>query len=138
MHVETIRVALADTDAGGRIHWSAVFRWAELAEHGLLRSLGRTADEAGSYPRRAAEAIYHRPLSFDDEGEVQLEVAASGRTSVTFGWQVVKSGQLCVEGRHTVVHVDENGRPAAWPGYLRAGLDGTAAAAHSLRSRHRS
>jgi hypothetical protein len=69
LHTEHLRVAWVDTDAGGRIHWSAVFRWAELAEHALLRSLGRDRGEAGPYPRRSAEVIYHHPLEFDDEFE---------------------------------------------------------------------
>lgn len=122
LHVEPIRVAWVDTDAGGRIHWSVVFRWAELAEHALLRKLGRAADQAGPYPRKAAEVVYRRPLGFDDEVEVRLGVSTMGRSSVTFVWHVVRDGELCVEGSHSVVHVDENGRPAAWPAELRNGL----------------
>ena len=66
LHVEHLRVAWVDTDASGRIHWSSAFRWAELAEHRLLAGLGRSRDEAGGYPRRAAEVTYHRALEFDD------------------------------------------------------------------------
>jgi acyl-CoA thioester hydrolase len=122
LHTERLRVAWVDTDASGRIHWAAVFRWAELAEHALLRSLGRGRDDAGPYPRRATEATYHLALEFDDEFEVRLGVEKAGRTSFTFGWQLVRGDELCVEGRHTVVHVDEDGRPAPWPDELRAGL----------------
>ena len=39
-HVVRARVAWVDTDAGGRIHFTAVFRWAELAETALRRELG--------------------------------------------------------------------------------------------------
>lgn len=123
LHVEHVRVAWVDTDAGGRIHWTAVFRWAELAEHALLRSIGRDRSEAGPYPRRSAEVSYHRPLHFDDEIEVRLGVEKAGRTSMTFGWQLVRGDELCVEGRHTVIHVGDDGRPAPWPQYLRTGLD---------------
>jgi len=125
LHTERLRVAWADTDAGGRIHWTAVFRWAELAEHALLRRLGRERSEAGPYPRRSTGAVYHRALEFDDEIEVQLGVAASGRTSVTFSWQITRGGELCVEGHHTVVHVGADGRAAPWPGHLRIGLGGS-------------
>ena len=43
-HVERLRVAWVDTDAGGRIHFSNAFRWAELAETALrfTRSGGTT------------------------------------------------------------------------------------------------
>lgn len=121
-HVLRMRVAWADTDAGGRIHWSAVFRWAELAEHDLLRRLGRHADQAGPYPRRATNAIYHRPLVFDNVFDLELDVAAMGRSSVTFAWRAVHEGTLCVEGTHTVIHVGPEGRGQPWPEYLREGL----------------
>jgi acyl-CoA thioester hydrolase len=35
--VERARVAWVDTDAGGRIHFTAAFRWAEAAETELMR-----------------------------------------------------------------------------------------------------
>ena len=41
---------------------------------------------------------------------------------MTFGWQMVRGEELCVEGRHTVIHVGEDGRSAPWPTGLRAGL----------------
>jgi YbgC/YbaW family acyl-CoA thioester hydrolase len=123
LHVEHLRVAWVDTDASGRIHWSSVFRWAELAEHRFLSRLGRDRDDTGSYPRRAAAVTYHRALEFDDRFEVRLSVEKAGGTSVTFGWRIVRGDELCVDGRHTVVHVGDDGRPSRWPEYLRAGLD---------------
>jgi YbgC/YbaW family acyl-CoA thioester hydrolase len=122
LHTEHLRVNWVDTDAGGRIHWTAAFRWAELAEHALLRRLGRQRSEAGPYPRRSTEAVYHRPLEFDDEFEIRLGVEKTGRSSITFGWHLVRGDELCVEGRHTVIHAGEDGRPAPWPDNLRAGL----------------
>ena len=41
-----------DTDAGGRIHFTVAFRWAEVAETGLYRKLGLLSDRKGDYPRR--------------------------------------------------------------------------------------
>lgn len=122
LHERRMRVAFVDTDASGRIHWGSPLRWAEIAEHALLRSLGRPAEEAVPYPRRQVEIIYHQALRFDDEFDLRLGVEKIGRTAVTFTWQAVRGGQLCVAGSHVVVHVDEHGRPAPWPEYLRAGL----------------
>ena len=122
LHVERMRVAWADTDASGRIHWSSAFRWAELAEHRLLDRLGRNRDAAGAYPRRAADVVYHRALEFDDRFEVRLSVEKAGGTSVTFGWRIVRGEERCIEGRHTVVHVGDDGRPRRWPEHLRVGL----------------
>jgi hypothetical protein len=45
-HVAQSRVAWVDTDAAGRIHFTAAFRWAEMAETALLRSLGLLDDWA--------------------------------------------------------------------------------------------
>jgi acyl-CoA thioester hydrolase len=39
-HVVRTRVAWVDTDASGRIHFTAFFRWAELAETALRHELG--------------------------------------------------------------------------------------------------
>jgi YbgC/YbaW family acyl-CoA thioester hydrolase len=117
------RVAWVDTDAGGRIHFTAVFRYAEAAETELARGLG-LLDGWGSYPRRRVEADYLRVLVFDDEVEVRLAVENVGRTSVTYAWTITRDGEVCVEGRHTAVHVDADGRPAELPLDVRARLVG--------------
>jgi acyl-CoA thioester hydrolase len=122
-HVERTRVAWVDTDAGGRIHFTAVFRWAELAETGLARKLG-LLDGWGSFPRRHVEADYLQVLVFEDEIEIRLRVERVGSTSVTYAWTIAKDGEPYVEGGHTVVHVDEAGRPAPLPDEVRAALFG--------------
>lgn len=75
-----------------------------------MRKLGML-DDPGTYPRRHVVADFHKPLRFDDEVELRLWVERVGRTSITFAWEARREGELCVEGRHTVVHVDADGRP---------------------------
>ena len=111
-HTERTRVRWVDTDAGGRIHFTAAFRWAEAAETELYRSLGLGDDRKGDYPRRHVEADYRRVLVFDDEVAVTIRVDHVGRTSVRFAWEVVHGGEVAVTGGHTIVRVDENGHPA--------------------------
>src|SRR5919206_3902223 len=53
--IERTRVAWVDTDTGGRIHFTAVFRWAEAAETALMRRFG-LLDEWRDFPRRRVEA----------------------------------------------------------------------------------
>jgi YbgC/YbaW family acyl-CoA thioester hydrolase len=118
---ERARVAWVDTDAGGRIHFTAAFRWAEAAETGLARTLG-LLDRWGSYPRRRVEAEFHKVLVFEDEIETTIRVERVGRTSITYVWEIRKDGEPYVEGRHTVVHVDGAGRPEPMPDELRAAL----------------
>ena len=122
-HRERRRVAWVDTDAGGRIYFTAVFRYAEAAETALRRELGLLGDWA-DYPRRRVEADYLAVLRFDDEIEVRIAPERVGRTSIAWAWQILRDGQRCVEGRHTVVHVDADGRPAELPAEVRERLRG--------------
>lgn len=117
------RVAWVDTDAGGRIHFTAAFRWAEAAETALGRELGLLHDWP-DLPRRAVEAEYLQVLRFEDEIEVELRAERVGRTSITYAWEIRRDGQLCVRGRHTAVHVGPEGRPAPVPDEVRRALTG--------------
>jgi len=121
VHRERLRVAWIDTDAGGRIHFTAPFRWAEAAETALRRRLGILGDW-GSYPRRRVEAEYLAVLRFEDEVELELAPERIGRTSITWAWTVTRAGETCVTGRHTVVHVDGEGRAAPLPEAVRDAL----------------
>jgi acyl-CoA thioester hydrolase len=123
-HVAQSRVAWVDTDAGGRTHFTAAFRWAEAAETALLRSLG-LLDDWADYPRRAVEAEYLSVLRFDDEFELELSAERVGTSSVTYAWEIRHDGEICIRGRHTVVHVDADGRPAALSTEARRALAGT-------------
>jgi YbgC/YbaW family acyl-CoA thioester hydrolase len=120
-HVERLRVAWVDTDAGGRIHFSNAFRWAELAETGLMRRLGMLEDWS-DYPRRHVEAEFRKVLRFEDEIEVALRVERLGRTSITYAWTISKDGDAYIEGRHTVVNVDRDGRPQPLADRVREAL----------------
>jgi len=120
-HREQLRVLWVDTDAGGRIHFTAAFRWAEAAELGLYRELGLT-EYVPRLPRRHVEADYRRVLVFEDEIEVTLSVGSIGRTSITYEWQISRGGELAVEGRHTVVNVDADGRAQPLDDAFRAAL----------------
>ena len=118
-----MRVAWADTDAGGRIHFTAALRYAEAAENALRRNLGLLSDW-GDYPRRRVEADYRAVLGFEDEIEVRIRPERLGETSITWGWEIVRDGEVCVDGRHVVVHVDREGRPSPLPAPLRDALEG--------------
>ena len=85
-HVERTRVAWVDTDAGGRIHFTAAFRWAEMAEVGLRRKLG-LVEGWGDYPRRRVEAEFLKVLRFEDEIEVRITPERLGETSITWAFR---------------------------------------------------
>src|SRR3954452_2202008 len=116
-----MRVRWVDTDAGGRIHFTAAFRWAEAAELELYRKLD-LLEQVPHLPRRHVEAEFHRVLVFDDEIDVTISVARLGTTSIGYDWQITRDGELTVDGRHTVVYVDADGRGQPLADSLRAAL----------------
>jgi acyl-CoA thioester hydrolase len=116
-HLHRGRVAWVDTDAGGRIHFTAAFRWAEAAEHDLLRSLGHSFH--GGFPRVDVQATYRAPLRFDDEFELALGVVKVGESSIAYTWQIRSRGDVAIEGRHHVVYVADGERPVPLPEDLR-------------------
>jgi acyl-CoA thioester hydrolase len=122
-HVARSRVAWVDTDAGGRIHFTAAFRWAEVAETALLRSLG-LLDDWADYPRRAVQAEYLDVLRFDDEFELELSPERVGTTSIAYAWEIRRGSDVCIRGRHTTVHVDADGKPAPLSDATRRALLG--------------
>ncbi|MBA2742622.1 MAG: acyl-CoA thioesterase [Actinobacteria bacterium] len=122
-HVERLRVAWVDTDAGGRIHFSNAFRWAEVAEVGLVRDV-LSIEEWGDFPRKHVHAEFLKVLRFEDEIEVRLRVDRLGTTSITYAWTISKDGEPYVRGGHTVVHVDADGRPTPLPDRIRVALSG--------------
>lgn len=124
-HVERRRVAWFDTDAGGSLHWTAAFRYAEEAEHGLLRRLG-LIDHEGNYPRRRVVAEYHALPRFDDELEIRIWPERVGNTSITWRWEIERAGERCVVGTVVAVRVD-GGRSAPLPETVRVRLLGTQA-----------
>lgn len=124
-YVERLRVAWVDTDAGGRIHFTAAFRYAERAETALMRELG-LVDQLVDYPRRRVEADFRAVLRFEDEVAVAIRPGRIGTTSITWSWEISRGDEVCVEGRHTVVHVGADGRPAPLPDEVRARLTAVA------------
>lgn len=114
-------VTWSETDASGRFHFTAPLRWAEDTEHGLYRSVGL---DPASFPRRAVSSTYQASLRAGDAYTVDLAVGRVGSTSITYRWRVRSGGSVCVEGEHTVVHVDGQGRPTAVPDALREVLAG--------------
>lgn len=119
-HREPVRVEFVDTDAGGRIHHTAALRWAERAEHELLRACGWA--ELTSFPRRSLAVEFFAPLRFGDEVVVEIAATRLGRTSITYGWRALRDGEVCLAGETTCVYVGADGRPVPLPKPLRSAL----------------
>ena len=124
-HVERIRVRWVDTDASGRIHYTAAFRYFEIAEWELLRRAGiplRGHEEEFGLPRKEVTATFHEMLTVDDELAVHIEPERMGNTSITFAIEVFKEERHCISGKVVVVFIGKTGRPIPIPDHIRKAL----------------
>lgn len=115
-------LAMVETDASGRFHYTAPYRWIEQVEHSFYRREVTPALQLGSLPRREVHAVYDRSLRMGDPWTVEMTVERIGRTSITYAWRVTSEDELCVQGGHTVVYVDAEGWPARLPDQLVTAL----------------
>jgi acyl-CoA thioester hydrolase len=121
-HVEKLRVRWVDTDASGRIHYTAAFRYFEAAEWELFRQAGiflRGHEKTFGFPRVSVSATFHIPLYADDELAVHIRPERVGTTSITFALEVFREQTLCISGTVTSVFIGDQGRPIPVPEPIR-------------------
>ena len=126
VHVEKLRVRWVDTDASGRIHYTAAFKYFEVAEWELLRRAGFPLSDHGNtsgLPRVNVSATFLLALHVDDEIEVRLWAEHIGRTSIRFCGEIYRSAERCVTGNITVVLVDALEQPQPIMDSIRAALE---------------
>ena len=124
-HVETLRVRWVDTDASGRIHYTAAFRYFEIAEWELFRRAGiplRRHEGEFGLPRKEVRATFHETITVDDKLAVHIEPERMGNTSLTLTIEVFKKKRNCISGKVTVVFVEKDGRPIPIPDQIRKAL----------------
>jgi YbgC/YbaW family acyl-CoA thioester hydrolase len=85
------RVPFVDVDASQRIHYTAMFRYMEFAEHHLMRSIGMpyaTATALHTYglPRVRLECDFVGAIVYDDVLAIEARVERVGRTSWTLAF----------------------------------------------------
>jgi acyl-CoA thioester hydrolase len=131
-----IRVPFVDVDASQRIHYTAWFRYMEVAEHHLMRTMGLPYSTSGAldgyhFPRVHLAADFHGAIVYDDELEVEAWVERVGTSS----WTVAFVGRYApgtakadasaerkplTTGRMTIVCVDpQTQRSTPLPAELR-------------------
>lgn len=121
-HVEKLRVRWVDTDASGRIHYAAAFRYFEVAEWELFRRAGiplRGHDQTFGFPRVSVSATFHVPLFADDEVAVHIRPERVGTSSITFALEVFRAETLCISGKVTAVFIGDQEKPIAVPEAIR-------------------
>ena len=124
-HVERMRVNWVDTDGSGLIHYTAALRYFEVAEHALMRKLFAASPPERTFmlPRVHVEADYKAALRYPDEFECAARVAAVGRSSVTYAYEIRRTdGVVAIVGKIVAVAIDLAGKTIGLPAELRAAL----------------
>ena len=121
------RVAFADTDAAGRVHFSRLLCYVEEAEHTLLAELGiplmGLKNEGGGWPRVHVDCDYFAPLGPGESVEVILIADRVGVSSVSWQFNILRDGQDVAKGSVKTVHVSAEGKPTELPNDWRALLE---------------
>ena len=127
--VWTSRVRYVDTDASGRIHFTAMLRHFEAAEIEFMRSLGEVFTEARrsdiSLPRVRVECTYTASVRYDDVLDIAVSVARVGNASYELTFEATVEGNLVAQGSFIVVAMDnQTQRSRALPEALARMLRG--------------
>jgi acyl-CoA thioester hydrolase len=123
------RIRFVDTDASGRIHYTALFRHFEAAEFEFLRAIGCSytsfLSEGVGFPRVHVECDYLSALRSDDLIATAVSVERVGGTSFTLSFAVTHAGRAAAKGKITIVCIDpatQRSRPV--PERMAAALGG--------------
>jgi acyl-CoA thioester hydrolase len=133
-----VRVPFVDVDGSMRIHFTAMLRYMEVAEHALMRHIGMPYAASLSnlaMPRVHLSCDFLAAVVFDDQLAVEARVEMVGRSSWTVAFtarkiagpneQLVEDEVVVARGRMVIVAMDPaTERSTALPEDLRRALSG--------------
>ena len=127
MIAKKIRIQFVDTDASGRIHYSAIFRYFEIMDHDFFRQIGYSYKEIFQLgldmPRVHVECSYLGNIEYDDELEAQVLISKIGNSSFTLSFGFYKENVLVTKGSLTNVFIDRStGKSVQIPESIRTEL----------------
>jgi len=137
--VTRVRVSFADVDSSQRIHFTAMFRYFEVAEHELMRSIGQPYAAMfyeSAFPRAHLECDFRGAVLYDDQLDVEARIVRVGTSSWTVAFtahyadiaerrEAATPGQVVAEGNMTIVAMSaDTERSQPIPPALRAALAG--------------
>lgn len=134
-----VRVPFVDVDSSDRIHFTAMMRYFELAEHAMMRAVGlpyATTLHDAAFPRVHLDVDFRAPVVFDMLLDVEVRVEHIGTTSWANVFSACRAledtvalpnaappGALVAEGHMTIVAMDPaTQRPTPLPAELRRAL----------------
>lgn len=118
------RIRFIDTDASGRIHYTAMFRYFESAEIEFMREYGVIYGQTNyGFPRVHVECDFFLPLVHDDLIDIEVWLTKLGRSSLHFQFRTFRSGDLAAKGAVVIACIDlKTQRAAPIPDELRQRL----------------
>jgi acyl-CoA thioester hydrolase len=89
------RVEFSDTDMAGVVHFSRYFTYMQCAEHDFFRKLGFSINHKYNghhygWPRGTVNAKFLRPLEFDDEIEIRVQLNKVKKRTLEFNFVIIK------------------------------------------------
>lgn len=128
----SVRVPFVDVDSSMRIHYTAMFRYMEVAEHALMRSISfpyATTLRDLAFPRVHLDCDFRGAIAYDDVLEVTATVERVGERSWTVAFVARPAGAAEVErpvlaqGHMTIAAMDPTTeRAVPLPEALRTAL----------------
>jgi len=120
----TIRILFIDTDASGRIHYTAMFRYFEAAEIEFFRHIDSAHQYAETgFPRVHVECDYKHAIRCDDVLVIEVTVGRIGNASIELKFRVMKDELEAARGRVVIAGMDRaTQRATPIPVELRARL----------------
>jgi len=118
-----IRVRYFETDAMGVVHHAFYLTYFEEARVEALRRLGasyKTMEEEGFFlVITRVELNYKRPAYFEDQLSVRMRIERMTTVRIDHAYQIMRNGEVLVEGKTTPACVDRDGKPRPLPDLLR-------------------
>lgn len=132
------RIRFIDTDASGRIHYTAMFRYFESAEIEFMRQFGVIYGKTQyAFPRVHVECDFFLAIVHDDLIEIEVSLAKLGRSSMRFEFRALKSADLAAQGAIVIACMDpKTQRAVSIPDELRGKLAAAWAKPHYRKPHH--
>jgi YbgC/YbaW family acyl-CoA thioester hydrolase len=118
------RIRFIDTDASGRIHYTAMFRYFESAEIEWMRSRGIIYGGGDfTFPRVHVECDFKLALRHDDPIVIEVFLTKLSRSSARLEFRTWKNDEIAATGAVVIVCMSRaTQRAIAIPDELRAKL----------------
>jgi YbgC/YbaW family acyl-CoA thioester hydrolase len=100
------RIRFVDTDASRRIHYTAILRHFEAAEHEFLLHIGcpysQITTREAAFPRVHVEVDFQSAITYNDMLEIAVSLARIGTSSFTFAFNATVEGRQAASGKIVV------------------------------------